>query len=154
MCENKLKCVCKYTHTHTQVHMVKYVLGRMECQRSFLVWTKSDSVLFCSVANSIKQRKPRLLLPPPESGSESSVTILKGETLLLECFAEGLWVTWPCSWLFPLCPVKNEIAVKSMPACIFKKMISFRRENPVTTFLGKVICTSLCRFQAVTKIDL
>ncbi|XP_010628261.1 neural cell adhesion molecule L1-like protein isoform X1 [Fukomys damarensis] len=43
-----------------------------------------------SNANLIKQRKPRLLLPPPESGSESSVTILRGDTLLLECFAEGL----------------------------------------------------------------
>jgi len=29
-------------------------------------------------------------LPPTERGSESSVTILKGDTLLLECFAEGL----------------------------------------------------------------
>nr|XP_020736412.1 neural cell adhesion molecule L1-like protein isoform X1 [Odocoileus virginianus texanus]XP_020736413.1 neural cell adhesion molecule L1-like protein isoform X1 [Odocoileus virginianus texanus]XP_020736414.1 neural cell adhesion molecule L1-like protein isoform X1 [Odocoileus virginianus texanus]XP_020736416.1 neural cell adhesion molecule L1-like protein isoform X1 [Odocoileus virginianus texanus]XP_020736417.1 neural cell adhesion molecule L1-like protein isoform X1 [Odocoileus virginianus len=50
----------------------------------------SSSTEIVSKANSIKQRKPRLLLPPPESGSESSVTILKGETLLLECFAEGL----------------------------------------------------------------
>ncbi|XP_037377827.1 neural cell adhesion molecule L1-like protein [Talpa occidentalis] len=41
-------------------------------------------------ANSMKQRKPRMLLPPPESGHESSVTVLKGHTLLLECFAEGL----------------------------------------------------------------
>ncbi|XP_057363255.1 neural cell adhesion molecule L1-like protein isoform X5 [Manis pentadactyla] len=43
-----------------------------------------------STANSIKQRKPRMLLPPSEHGSESSVTVLKGDTLLLECFAEGL----------------------------------------------------------------
>lgn len=43
-----------------------------------------------SQANSIKQRKPRLLLPPPEIGSKSTVTILRGDTLLLECFAEGL----------------------------------------------------------------
>ncbi|KAB1264445.1 Neural cell adhesion molecule L1-like protein [Camelus dromedarius] len=50
----------------------------------------SSSTEIGSKANSIKQRKPRLLLPPPESGSESSVTILKGDTLLLECFAEGL----------------------------------------------------------------
>ncbi|KAG8516838.1 Neural cell adhesion molecule L1-like protein, partial [Galemys pyrenaicus] len=41
-------------------------------------------------SNSIKQRKPRLLLPPAESGHESPVTVLKGHTLLLECFAEGL----------------------------------------------------------------
>ncbi|XP_012587553.1 PREDICTED: neural cell adhesion molecule L1-like protein [Condylura cristata] len=47
--------------------------------------------LSCSAAaNSIKQRKPRLLLPPAESGPETSVTVLKGHTLLLECFAEGL----------------------------------------------------------------
>lgn len=50
----------------------------------------SSSTEIISKANSIKQRKPRLLLPPPESGSESFVTILKGDTLLLECFAEGL----------------------------------------------------------------
>uniref|UniRef100_A0A8C6CA76 Neural cell adhesion molecule L1-like protein n=1 Tax=Monodon monoceros TaxID=40151 RepID=A0A8C6CA76_MONMO len=50
----------------------------------------SSSTEIGSKANSIKQRKPRLLLPSPESGSESSVTILKGDTLLLECFAEGL----------------------------------------------------------------
>ncbi|KAM8925736.1 neural cell adhesion molecule L1-like protein isoform 1-T1 [Lycaon pictus] len=50
----------------------------------------SSSTEIGSKANSIKQRKPRLLLPPVESGSESSVTILKGDTLLLECFAEGL----------------------------------------------------------------
>uniref|UniRef100_G3U3P5 Neural cell adhesion molecule L1-like protein n=1 Tax=Loxodonta africana TaxID=9785 RepID=G3U3P5_LOXAF len=42
------------------------------------------------IANLIKQRKPRLLLPPTERGSRSSEVILKGETLLLECFAEGL----------------------------------------------------------------
>ncbi|KAJ8788176.1 hypothetical protein J1605_005475 [Eschrichtius robustus] len=50
----------------------------------------SSSTEIGSKANSIKQRKPRLLLPSPENGSESSVTILKGDTLLLECFAEGL----------------------------------------------------------------
>ncbi|XP_037656428.1 neural cell adhesion molecule L1-like protein isoform X3 [Choloepus didactylus] len=50
----------------------------------------SSSTAIGSKANSIKQRKPRLLLPPVESGGHSSVTILKGNTLLLECFAEGL----------------------------------------------------------------
>ncbi|XP_077626284.1 neural cell adhesion molecule L1-like protein isoform X2 [Crocuta crocuta] len=51
---------------------------------------KMPMKLTVNSSNSIKQRKPRLLLPPPESGSESSITILKGDTLLLECFAEGL----------------------------------------------------------------
>lgn len=51
---------------------------------------KMPMKLTVNSSNSIKQRKPRLLLPPPESGSESSVTILRGDTLLLECFAEGL----------------------------------------------------------------
>uniref|UniRef100_A0A2K6FR12 Cell adhesion molecule L1 like n=1 Tax=Propithecus coquereli TaxID=379532 RepID=A0A2K6FR12_PROCO len=53
---------------------------------------KMPMKLTVNSSNSIKQRKPRLLLPPTESGggSESSVTILKGDTLLLECFAEGL----------------------------------------------------------------
>ncbi|XP_048210845.1 neural cell adhesion molecule L1-like protein [Perognathus longimembris pacificus] len=50
----------------------------------------SSSTEINSKANSIKQRKPRLLLPPPEKNDFSSITILKGETLLLECFAEGL----------------------------------------------------------------
>ncbi|XP_044512756.1 neural cell adhesion molecule L1-like protein [Gracilinanus agilis] len=48
-------------------------------------------------ANLIKQREPRMLLPPETSGSHSSVTIIKGGTLLLECFAEGLptpQITW------------------------------------------------------------
>ncbi|XP_038627571.1 neural cell adhesion molecule L1-like protein isoform X1 [Tachyglossus aculeatus] len=50
-----------------------------------------------SKANSIKQRKPKMLLPPDTSGSHSSVTFLNGSTLLLECFAEGLptpQITW------------------------------------------------------------
>ncbi|XP_010628262.1 neural cell adhesion molecule L1-like protein isoform X2 [Fukomys damarensis] len=51
---------------------------------------KMPMKLTVNSSNLIKQRKPRLLLPPPESGSESSVTILRGDTLLLECFAEGL----------------------------------------------------------------
>ncbi|XP_063458783.1 neural cell adhesion molecule L1-like protein isoform X4 [Pan paniscus] len=51
---------------------------------------KMPMKLTVNSSNSIKQRKPKLLLPPTESGSESSITILKGEILLLECFAEGL----------------------------------------------------------------
>ncbi|XP_048642980.1 neural cell adhesion molecule L1-like protein isoform X2 [Marmota marmota marmota] len=51
---------------------------------------KMPMKLTVNSSNSIKQRKPRLLLPPPESGGESSVSVLKGDTLLLECFAEGL----------------------------------------------------------------
>ncbi|XP_005383816.1 PREDICTED: neural cell adhesion molecule L1-like protein isoform X2 [Chinchilla lanigera] len=51
---------------------------------------KMPMKLTVNSSNSIKQRKPRLLLPPPEAGSESAVVILKGETLTLECFAEGL----------------------------------------------------------------
>ncbi|XP_063116338.1 neural cell adhesion molecule L1-like protein isoform X2 [Cavia porcellus] len=51
---------------------------------------KMPMKLTVNSSNSIKQRKPRLLLPPPETGSESAVVILKGETLMLECFAEGL----------------------------------------------------------------
>ncbi|XP_049717964.1 neural cell adhesion molecule L1-like protein isoform X2 [Elephas maximus indicus] len=50
----------------------------------------SSSTEIGSKANLIKQRKPRLLLPLTERGSRSSEVILKGETLLLECFAEGL----------------------------------------------------------------
>ncbi|XP_032988023.1 neural cell adhesion molecule L1-like protein isoform X5 [Rhinolophus ferrumequinum] len=51
---------------------------------------KMPMKLTVNSSNSIKQRKARLLLPPAERGPESSVTILKGDTLLLECFAEGL----------------------------------------------------------------
>ncbi|XP_012980468.1 neural cell adhesion molecule L1-like protein isoform X3 [Mesocricetus auratus] len=50
----------------------------------------SSSTEISSKANSIKQRKPKLLLPPAQSGSSTTMTVLKGETLLLECFAEGL----------------------------------------------------------------
>ncbi|XP_029334663.1 neural cell adhesion molecule L1-like protein isoform X1 [Mus caroli] len=50
----------------------------------------SSSTEISSQANSIKQRKPKLLLPPAQMGSLSAKTVLKGDTLLLECFAEGL----------------------------------------------------------------
>ncbi|XP_047390608.1 neural cell adhesion molecule L1-like protein isoform X2 [Sciurus carolinensis] len=51
---------------------------------------KMPMKLTVNSSNSIKQRKPRLLLPPLDSGGESSVAVLRGDTLLLECFAEGL----------------------------------------------------------------
>ncbi|KAM6256426.1 neural cell adhesion molecule L1-like protein isoform 2-T3 [Porphyrio hochstetteri] len=41
-------------------------------------------------ANFIKERKPKLLIPPETAGSSSSVTVIKGGVLLLECIAEGL----------------------------------------------------------------
>ncbi|XP_074860930.1 neural cell adhesion molecule L1-like protein isoform X1 [Carettochelys insculpta] len=41
-------------------------------------------------ANFIKERKPKMLIPPESSGSSSSVTVIKGGVLLLECIAEGL----------------------------------------------------------------
>ncbi|XP_075288609.1 neural cell adhesion molecule L1-like protein isoform X3 [Opisthocomus hoazin] len=41
-------------------------------------------------ANFIKERKPKLLIPPESAGSTSSVTVIKGGVLLLECIAEGL----------------------------------------------------------------
>ncbi|XP_053891072.1 neural cell adhesion molecule L1-like protein isoform X3 [Malaclemys terrapin pileata] len=41
-------------------------------------------------ANFIKERKPKILIPPESSGSSSSVTVIKGGVLLLECIAEGL----------------------------------------------------------------
>ncbi|KAM9374679.1 neural cell adhesion molecule L1-like protein [Phaethornis superciliosus] len=43
-----------------------------------------------SKANFIKERKPKLLIPPESAGSSSSVTVIKGGVLLLECIAEGL----------------------------------------------------------------
>ncbi|XP_074054808.1 neural cell adhesion molecule L1-like protein isoform X4 [Macrotis lagotis] len=58
---------------------------------------KMPMKLTVNSSNSIKQREPRMLLPPETSGSHSSVTIIKGATLLLECFAEGLptpQITW------------------------------------------------------------
>ncbi|XP_072454750.1 neural cell adhesion molecule L1-like protein isoform X4 [Notamacropus eugenii] len=58
---------------------------------------KMPMKLTVNSSNSIKQREPRMLLPPETSGSHSSVTIIKGGTLLLECFAEGLptpQITW------------------------------------------------------------
>ncbi|XP_038265991.1 neural cell adhesion molecule L1-like protein isoform X6 [Dermochelys coriacea] len=41
-------------------------------------------------ANFIKERKPKILIPPESFGSSSSVTVIKGGVLLLECIAEGL----------------------------------------------------------------
>ncbi|XP_068884481.1 neural cell adhesion molecule L1-like protein isoform X1 [Aphelocoma coerulescens] len=41
-------------------------------------------------ANFIKERKPKLLIPPESAGVSSSVTVIKGGVLLLECIAEGL----------------------------------------------------------------
>uniref|UniRef100_A0A8B9ZJC5 Neural cell adhesion molecule L1-like protein n=1 Tax=Anas platyrhynchos TaxID=8839 RepID=A0A8B9ZJC5_ANAPL len=41
-------------------------------------------------SNFIKERKPKLLIPPESAGSSSSVTVIKGGVLLLECIAEGL----------------------------------------------------------------
>ncbi|XP_067398758.1 neural cell adhesion molecule L1-like protein isoform X3 [Emydura macquarii macquarii] len=41
-------------------------------------------------ANFIKERKPKMLIPPESSGSSSSVAVIKGGVLLLECVAEGL----------------------------------------------------------------
>lgn len=63
-------------------------LSTIECLLSLFERELTPPVSF--PANSIKQRKPKLLLPPAESGSASTMTVLKGETLLLECFAEGL----------------------------------------------------------------
>lgn len=45
------------------------------------------------LANLIKERKPRLLIPPESSGRSSDVTVIKGNDLFLECIAEGLWVS-------------------------------------------------------------
>ncbi|XP_056660421.1 neural cell adhesion molecule L1-like protein isoform X7 [Monodelphis domestica] len=58
---------------------------------------KMPMKLTVNSSNVIKQREPRMLLPPETSGSHSSITIIKGGTLLLECFAEGLptpQITW------------------------------------------------------------
>lgn len=51
---------------------------------------KMPMKLTVNSSNSIKQRKPSLLLPPAEKGPKSEVTVLLGHTLVLECFAEGL----------------------------------------------------------------
>ncbi|XP_049632770.1 neural cell adhesion molecule L1-like protein isoform X2 [Suncus etruscus] len=51
---------------------------------------KMPMKLTVNSSNSIKQRGPRLLLPPAPSGSMSFLTVLKGDPLVLECFAEGL----------------------------------------------------------------
>ncbi|NWI30600.1 NCHL1 protein, partial [Sula dactylatra] len=51
---------------------------------------KMPMTLKVSRSNFIKERKPRLLIPPESAGSSSSVTVIKGGVLLLECIAEGL----------------------------------------------------------------
>uniref|UniRef100_A0ACB8EH36 Uncharacterized protein n=1 Tax=Sphaerodactylus townsendi TaxID=933632 RepID=A0ACB8EH36_9SAUR len=50
-----------------------------------------------TAANLIKERKPKLLIPPESSGHSSDVTVIKGNDLFLECIAEGLptpHLTW------------------------------------------------------------
>uniref|UniRef100_A0A8C8VIM3 Cell adhesion molecule L1 like n=1 Tax=Pelusios castaneus TaxID=367368 RepID=A0A8C8VIM3_9SAUR len=51
---------------------------------------KMPMTLMVTRTNFIKERKPRMLIPPESSGSSSSVTVIKGGVLLLECIAEGL----------------------------------------------------------------
>ncbi|KFP91655.1 Neural cell adhesion molecule L1-like, partial [Apaloderma vittatum] len=51
---------------------------------------KMPMTLKVSRSNFIKERKPRLLIPPESAGSRSSVTVIKGGVLQLECIAEGL----------------------------------------------------------------
>ncbi|NXT29092.1 NCHL1 protein, partial [Syrrhaptes paradoxus] len=51
---------------------------------------KMPMTLKVSRSNFIKERKPKLLIPPESAGSSSSVTVIKGGVLLLECIAEGL----------------------------------------------------------------
>ncbi|NXD47232.1 NCHL1 protein, partial [Corvus moneduloides] len=51
---------------------------------------KMPMTLRVSRSNFIKERKPKLLIPPESAGSSSSVTVIKGGVLLLECIAEGL----------------------------------------------------------------
>ncbi|NXW43371.1 NCHL1 protein, partial [Nyctiprogne leucopyga] len=51
---------------------------------------KMPMTLKVSRSNFIKERKPKLLIPPESAGRSSSVTVIKGGVLLLECIAEGL----------------------------------------------------------------
>ncbi|XP_065406874.1 neural cell adhesion molecule L1-like protein isoform X8 [Chrysemys picta bellii] len=51
---------------------------------------KMPMTLMVTRTNFIKERKPKILIPPESSGSSSSVTVIKGGVLLLECIAEGL----------------------------------------------------------------
>ncbi|NWY11637.1 NCHL1 protein, partial [Aphelocoma coerulescens] len=51
---------------------------------------KMPMTLRVSRSNFIKERKPKLLIPPESAGVSSSVTVIKGGVLLLECIAEGL----------------------------------------------------------------
>ncbi|NXT31512.1 NCHL1 protein, partial [Pelecanoides urinatrix] len=59
---------------------------------------KMPMTLKVSRSNFIKERKPKLLIPPESAGSSSSVTVIKGGVLLLECIAEGL-PTPQLSWV-------------------------------------------------------
>lgn len=78
-------CLCLSTRSHPQRLRVKSVLRTVTLGAR----EKQETVLL-PPANSIKQRKPSLLLPPAARGPESAVTVLRGDTLVLECFAEGL----------------------------------------------------------------
>lgn len=107
---------------------------------------------FSFPANSIKQRKPKLLLPPAQRGSSSTMTVLKGETLLLECFAEGLWVPWPLP-----SPLPYSVSNTAKSRCLLHACSSvtiFKNINTLPVSLKKQIGASLYGLQATTEYDL
>ncbi|NXJ04478.1 NCHL1 protein, partial [Odontophorus gujanensis] len=79
---------------------------------------KMPMTLKVSRSNFIKERKPKLLIPPESAGSSSSVTVIKGGVLQLECIAEGL-PTPHLSWV--------------------KVTGNLPKDKPVTDKFGKVL---------------
>ncbi|XP_036905424.1 neural cell adhesion molecule L1-like protein isoform X1 [Sturnira hondurensis] len=83
---NDYCCFAAFPRLRTIVQKVPMKLAVLSLKHN----VSGSSTETGSRANSIKQRKPRLLLPAAEKGPEHPVTVLRGDTLLLECFAEGL----------------------------------------------------------------
>uniref|UniRef100_A0A8C6YVS7 Neural cell adhesion molecule L1-like protein n=1 Tax=Nothoprocta perdicaria TaxID=30464 RepID=A0A8C6YVS7_NOTPE len=80
-------CFAAFPRLRTIVQKMPMTLKVSRCKSSSSHPVGSHPPL---LSNFIKERKPKLLIPPESSGSSSSVTVIKGGVLLLECIAEGL----------------------------------------------------------------
>uniref|UniRef100_A0A8D0HGG8 Neural cell adhesion molecule L1-like protein n=1 Tax=Sphenodon punctatus TaxID=8508 RepID=A0A8D0HGG8_SPHPU len=88
-----------------------------------------------SKANFIKERKPKMLIPPESSSTRSSVTVIKGGILLLECIAEGL-PTPTLSWI----KVSNDLPQDRTVKENYEKILKI--EDVSTADEGTYQCTA------------
>ncbi|NXJ87386.1 NCHL1 protein, partial [Corythaixoides concolor] len=82
-------CFAAFPRLRTIVQKMPMTLKVSRCNKGSKI-SYLTFISFYFLANFIKERKPKLLIPPESAGSSSSVTVIKGGVLLLECIAEGL----------------------------------------------------------------